>query len=139
MPFSTRLVIRLFFIAPVLAFVPPSTKFAHKANLRSIPDVSYFALDLYKHTLAVLTLPTTSKDRIANEAILTTCMAHTSSKLSVVLRCQDGITPQLNDLRGYVGEVYSLAWDVVLNLNGESQSSELLNVLIYPRNLPYTR
>jgi Predicted nucleotidyltransferase len=89
----------------------------------------------FKHTLAILTLPTKSTDRIANEAILSTCMAHTSDKLSIVLRCRDDVTPHLHDLRGYVGEIYSLAWDVVLNLK-EQQSGDLLNVIVYPHNLP---
>lgn len=89
----------------------------------------------YKHTLAILTLPTKSTDRIANEAILSTCMAHTTDKLSIVLRCRDDVTPHLHDLRGYVGEIYSLAWDVVLNLK-QPQSGELLNVIVYPHNLP---
>jgi phosphopantetheine adenylyltransferase len=62
-------------------------------------------------------------------------MAHTSDKLSVVLRCQDGVTPHLHELRGYVGEIYSLVWDVVLNRR-EHQSGDLLNVIVYPHNLP---
>lgn len=92
----------------------------------------------HSHTLAILTLPTTSTDRIANEAILTTCMSHTTEKLSVVLRCKDGISPGIHELRGYVGEIYSLAWDVVLNVQ-QSQDSEdlkLMDVIIYPQNLP---
>jgi cytidyltransferase-like protein len=62
-------------------------------------------------------------------------MSHTTDKLSIVLRCQDGITPNLEDLRGYVGEIYSLAWDVVLNLQ-QISSGELMNVIVYPQNLP---
>ncbi len=92
--------------------------------------------DLYKHTLAILTLPQTSIDRIANEAILETCMKHTSDKLSVVLRCPDNKTPKLNELRGYVGEIYSMAWDAVLDVDVNPSKDELLNVVIYPQNLP---
>jgi len=88
----------------------------------------------FKHTLAVLTLPQTSNDRIANEAILETCMKHTTDKLSIVLRCPDNLTPKLNELRGYVGEIYSMAWDVVLNVN--SLPDQLLDLVIYPQNLP---
>lgn len=92
----------------------------------------------YKHTLAILTLPETSVDRIANEAILETAMKHTTSKLSIVLRCQDGKLPKINELRGYVGEMYSLAWDVVLGLDTDisNRDVDLLNVIIYPHNLP---
>jgi len=61
-------------------------------------------------------------------------MSHTTDKLSIVLRCQDGVTPHLHDLRGYVGEIYSLAWDVVLNL--QESSGELMNVIVYPQHLP---
>jgi len=92
----------------------------------------------YEHTLAILTLPQTSRDRIANEAILETCVKHTKQKVSIVLRCQDSNTrpnPKLNDLRGYVGEIYSLVWDSVLGLD-KPLSSELLDVIVYPQNLP---
>jgi len=100
---------------------------------------------LYKHTLAILTLPQTSTDRIANEAILETCMKHTTDKLSIVLRCPDNKSshsqPKLNELRRYVGEIYSMAWDaVVTNTNSDNQQQhqhdELLNVIVYPQNLP---
>ncbi len=126
-----KAVILFTLISPLLAFAPITSI----APLRSTFHASS-SLDGYKHTLAILTVPTTSRDRIANEAILTTCINHTSDKLSIVLRCQDGATPNLHDLRGYVGEIYSLTWDVVVNINGESQSPEILNVLVYPQNLP---
>ena len=85
----------------------------------------------YKHILAILTVPRTSVDRIANEAILETCMKHAvttksnspahahahGARISVVLRRQDGDLPKLNELRGYVGEVYSMAWDCALGLD----------------------
>ena len=92
----------------------------------------------FNHTLAILTLPETSVDRIANEAILETAMKQTTSKLSIVLRCQDGKIPKINELRGYVGEMYSLAWDVVLGLDEDvsNRDLDLLNVIIYPQNLP---
>jgi phosphopantetheine adenylyltransferase len=99
---------------------------------------------LYKHTLAILTLPQTSTDRIANEAILETCMKHTSDKLSIVLRMADNNNnvnkpttkpPKINELRGYVGEIYSMAWDVALNVK-PTTDNELLNIIIYPHNLP---
>lgn len=92
----------------------------------------------YEHILAILTLPQTSRDRIANEAILDTCVKHTNQKVSIVLRCQDSNTrpkPKLNDLRGYVGEIYSLVWDSVLGLDNPL-SSKLLDVVVYPQNLP---
>lgn len=64
-----------------------------------------------------------------------------------MLRCPDNTTPTLNELRRYVGEIYSMAWDAVLtNLASSSSSSsdensnknndELLNVIVYPQNLP---
>ena len=123
----------LIFLPLLSAFHTPSFV---KLNgyLRTNENTS-LRLDAYKHTLAILTLPTKSTDRIANEAILSTCMSHTTEKLSIALRCQDGIAPHLHHLRGYVGEIYSLAWDVVLNLKDESVD-ELMNVIIYPHNLP---
>ncbi len=94
--------------------------------------------------MAILTLPKTSIDNIANEAILETCMKHTTDKLSIVLRCPDNFQPKLNELRRYVGEIYSMAWDVVLNVqppmdpkkNQSTTDDELLNIIIYPQNLP---
>jgi len=64
--------------------------------------------------------------------------------VSIVLRCQNDSTttnnntrrkPKLNDLRGYVGEIYSLVWDSVLGLD-EPPPNELLDVVVYPQNLP---
>ena len=95
----------------------------------------------YKHILAILTVPRTSLDRIANEAILETCMRHvvtTSStsktpahphgaRISVVLRRQDGHLPQLNELRGYVGEIYSMAWDCALGLDSSPPIQNQMN------------
>ena len=80
-------------------------------------------------------------------------MKHTTDKLSIVLRCPDNEIPKLNELQRYVGEIYSMAWDVVLNVSPPDATSdnndknnnddgsgsgggELLNVIIYPQNLP---
>lgn len=93
---------------------------------------------LYKHTLAILTLPVTSSDRVANTAILQKAISCTapSQKLSVVLRCRDDDTAHsLPALRRYVGEIYSVAWDLI----STSESSEnLLNLIVYPQSLPNT-
>ena len=98
---------------------------------------------IYKQTLAILTLPQTSTDRIANEAILETCMKHTTDNLFIVLRCPDDHVPKVNELRRYVGEIYSMAWDAALNVDtvvpttaADENQNELLNVIVYPQNLP---
>lgn len=137
---TMRYLIRLLTLSSIAAFSPQNKSNDSKRLSRACNDfrTTSTSLDAYRHTLAVLTLPTTSIQRISNESILSTCMRQTTSKLSIILRCQDGIRPQLSDLRSYVGEIYSLAWDVVLNLNEQVQSSDLLNVLIYPQNLPNT-
>ena len=129
-------------LTPLSAFTPFSHVTQHGLQLQIKPKrtkstvrIPSFPLEAYKHTLAILTLPTKSTDRIANEAILSTSMSHTTEKLSIALRCQDGITPHLHDLRGYVGEIYSLAWDVVLNLKDQN-GDELMDVIVYPHNLP---
>eukprot|EP00559_Dactyliosolen_fragilissimus_P003145 CAMPEP_0184865940 /NCGR_PEP_ID=MMETSP0580-20130426/19860_1 /TAXON_ID=1118495 /ORGANISM="Dactyliosolen fragilissimus" /LENGTH=445 /DNA_ID=CAMNT_0027365343 /DNA_START=313 /DNA_END=1650 /DNA_ORIENTATION=- len=110
----------------------------------------------FQHTLAILTLPLTSTDRIANEVILETSMKHTcvkNGRLSVVLRCRDDVRPKLNHLRGYVGEIYSMCWDTALGLattmtvkNGKENGDDenytledevsLLDVIVYPQHLP---
>lgn len=84
----------------------------------------------FKHALAILTMPYTSVDRIANEAILERVLT-TTNKLSVVLRCQ-GPTPSLACLRRYVGEVYSQLWDCAVG----TQDPVLPDVVVYPQNLP---
>ena len=86
-----------------------------------------------------MSVPSTSIDRIANEAILETAIAQTD-KLSVVLRCQDtatggGLQPSLVSLRGYVGEIYSQLWDLVMD---EFPGRGVPNVVVYPQNLPNT-
>ena len=105
-----------------------------------------------KHTLAILTLPLRSTDRIANEAILETSLKHidpNEGRLSVVLRCRDnesGSTnnmrrPAMHELRGYVGEIYSMAWDCVMGLDpttniDSQQEQRLIDIIIYPTGLP---
>lgn len=84
----------------------------------------------YKHGVAILTMPATSADRIANEAILTTAIQKTS-KLSVVLRSADeNDSHSLAALRRYVGEVYSMLWDCAMGFG------EIMDVVVYPQNLP---
>jgi phosphopantetheine adenylyltransferase len=107
------------------------------------PDGSQF-----QHVLAILTLPQTTGDKIANEAILNFVLPLTR-KLSVVLRGenQDGSSnaffasaSSLSTLRRYVGEVYSELWDACTP--GDSPSLDaawnLCNVVVYPQNLPNT-
>merc|ERR1719223_1399304 len=57
------------------------------SSLSSSASTNNEELKNYKHTLAILTFPLTSFDKIANEAILETCMKYTSNKISIVLRC----------------------------------------------------
>jgi len=87
----------------------------------------------FEHTLAVLTMPTTSMDRIANEAILDTAAEYTTKKLSIMLRCEDEVAPSLASLRRYVGEVYSCLWDVAL---GMGNPDDIFDVVVYAQNLP---
>ncbi|OEU06788.1 hypothetical protein FRACYDRAFT_253243 [Fragilariopsis cylindrus CCMP1102] len=95
----------------------------------------------FKHTIAILNMPYTSTDKIANEAILNQAIQHTS-KLSVVLRCQndDKPSPSLARLRRYVGEVYSTLWDAVsLSDNNDDDidlDCDFCDVVVYPQNLP---
>lgn len=85
----------------------------------------------FEHCLAILTMPETSLDKIANEAILETSLQH-SRKLSVVLRESDSLssTHSIYSLRKYVGEVYSTLWDCTMG------QGELMDVVVYPQNLP---
>lgn len=98
----------------------------------------------FEHTLAILSMPYTSIDKIANEAILDLAISRTR-KLSVVLRCQnddDRNAPSLSRLRRYVGEVYSTLWDAIsLNDNKDNSflgddGSDFCDVVVYPQNLP---
>lgn len=92
----------------------------------------------YKHGLAILTMPSTSLDKIANEAILQTILQKTW-KLSVYLKSTDdndnennnnNKQPSLSSLRRYIGEIYSTLWDFC------SESEELEDVVVYAQNLP---
>jgi phosphopantetheine adenylyltransferase len=91
----------------------------------------------YQHALAILSMPECSMDRIANEAIVESILPETQ-KLSVVLRCQNGVTPSTAALRRTVGEIYSQLWDVALSADGSSrvQNPDLPDVVVYPQNLP---
>lgn len=89
----------------------------------------------YKHTLAILTMPSTSTDKIANEAILNQAVQGTD-KLSVVLRA-NGNNPSLAKLRQYVGEVYSTLWDCAMSLDSQGEIADgFCDVVVYPQNLP---
>ena len=89
----------------------------------------------YKHIMAILSVPSTSIDRIANEAILETALSK-SDKLSVVLRCEGTRKSQsLVSLRGYVGEIYSQLWDLVME---EFPRRGVPDVVVYPQNMPNT-
>jgi len=92
----------------------------------------------FKHTLAILSMPYTSTDKISNEAILDQAIQRTQ-KLSVVLRCQnedDRNAPSLSRLRRYVGEVYSTLWDAVSLNDNQGDDSDFCDVVVYPQNLP---
>ena len=82
------------------------------------------------HVLAILTIPATSQDRIANEAILEAALSK-CLKLSVVLRsAHERDDHSLASLRRYVGEVYSALWDCAMG------SGNVKDVIVYPQNLP---
>jgi phosphopantetheine adenylyltransferase len=98
----------------------------------------------FDHALAILAMPTTSVDRIANAVVLETAVPR-CRKLSVVLKCEGRESPSLSQLRAYVGEVYSQLWDCVVNNNDDDDESksksdpshdELVDVVVYPANLP---
>jgi cytidyltransferase-like protein len=84
----------------------------------------------YRHGLAILRMPSSSIDRIANEAILETAIQQTS-KLSVVLRSGDDVH-SLATIRRYVGEVYSTLWDC----SSMASVDDVNNVVVYAQNLP---
>lgn len=86
----------------------------------------------FQHVLAILTMPYTSMDRIANEAVLQEALQHTS-KLSIELRCEGGKAPSLASLRRYVGEVYSQLWDFAM---ASEDAVHFNDVVVYPQNLP---
>ena len=87
----------------------------------------------YNHVLAILAMPTTSMDRIANEAVLNEALQHANGKLSIVLQCQGGTAPSLANLRRYVGEVYSQLWDFSM---ASEDAIHFNDVVVYPHNLP---
>jgi phosphopantetheine adenylyltransferase len=86
----------------------------------------------FDHALAILAMPATSVDRIANAVVLETAVPR-CRKLSVALKCEGRESPSLSQLRAYVGEVYSQLWDCVVN---GDPSDELVDVVVYPANLP---
>jgi len=58
----------------------------------------------------------------------------------VILRCRDDDTKtshSLSALRRYVGEIYSAAWDNQTSNNDYKQQG-LMNLIVYPQNLPNT-
>jgi cytidyltransferase-like protein len=97
-------------------------------------------------------MPRSASSRIANEAILAKAMQITSRKLSVILRTNtdtdDTTHVSLTKLRRYAGEVYSMAWDAALGLDRPEDiaaeeeegtpKGELLDLIIYPQNMPNT-
>lgn len=89
----------------------------------------------FKHAIAILAMPYTSLDRIANEKIINAVLPKTD-KLSIVLRCESERPPSLARLRRYVGEIYSQIWDCVMY--EERPRAELPDVVVYPQNLPNT-
>lgn len=80
-------------------------------------------------------MPSTSVDRIANEAILETALRQGAPKLSIVLRSADDdyTSHSIASLRKYVGEVYSNLWDCEM---GSDHPERVLDAIVYPQNLP---
>lgn len=103
------------------------------------PKIPLTACEAYHHALAILSMPESSMDRIANEAVIEAVLPQTR-KLSVVLRCQNGVVPTTACLRRYVGEVYSQLWDVALGADRQTTTvnPNLPDVVVYPQNLPNT-
>lgn len=146
---SLLLIVQLLAIHGFQGFNTPSTSLGSRRLVQrqqisslSRPTRLCAHVDDFKHTLAILSMPSTSTDRIANEAILNTAVQHTR-KLSVVLRCDaagKNRNPSLARLRQYVGEVYSTLWDVAMSSNNDSSGSgggsEFCDVVVYPQNLP---
>lgn len=89
----------------------------------------------FQHGLAILAMPYTSLDRIANEAILETALQQRTSKLSIVLRSDDvhASSHSIASLRKYVGEVYSALWDCEM---GSEHPEIVLDAVVYVQNLP---
>jgi len=80
-------------------------------------------------------MPSTSVDRIANEAILETALRQGADKLSIVLRSDDysAGSHSIASLRKYVGEVYSNLWDCEM---GSEHPERVLDAVVYVQNLP---
>lgn len=102
---------------------PFSSTIALHAAATSSSTSSTSTPKTYRHTLAILTLPLTSTDRIANDAVLETAMARTSHRVSVMLRGTDH-RPTLSQLRSYVGEIYSAAWDCTLGFDRDEHADD---------------
>ncbi|KAL7565239.1 hypothetical protein ACA910_014537 [Epithemia clementina (nom. ined.)] len=120
--------------SPARSFAPISTILKAVPNGGASPPHAVSKRP-YKHVMAILSVPCTSIDRIANEAILETAIAKTD-KLSVVLRSEDSRSSRsLVSLRGYVGEIYSQLWDLVMD---EFPGRGVPDVVVYPQNLPNT-
>jgi len=140
----SSLCLGLHFLRGISAFLvvrsnTPSRTTQYYYNARSTTSSST-QCNAYKHILAILSMPVTSLDRMANEAVIETALPETQ-KLSIVLRCgRDGTRPTTSALRRYVGEIYSQLWDCALNLEeGPTPSSAgvmLPDVVVYPQNLP---
>ena len=112
------------------AFVMVGRTGSHRQQRSSMDPL--FAATTYQHALAILNMPVSSRDRIANEAVIEAIFPETN-KLSVVLRCPSHTSTAA--LRRYVGEMYSLLWDVSVY----SSSSDQMNIpdaIVYPQNLP---
>ena len=97
--------------------------------------LSYTNGDSFQHGLAILSMPSTSVDRIANEAILETALRQGAPKLSIVLRSDDysAKSHSIASLRKYVGEVYSSLWDCEM---GSDHPERVLDAVVYVQNLP---
>ena len=110
------------------------------------PPTSSLSDKKHSHTLAIMTVPRSASARIANEAILETAMSVTTEKLSVILRVDAAVEGKsrvsLTQLRRYAGEIYSMAWDAALGLEGRSgtvaSGGNLLDLIVYPQNMPNT-
>lgn len=115
-------------IQPPLATSPVRTSLQLHAS--SAPQQRPF-----QHGLAILAMPYTSLDRIANEAILETALKQPTSKLSIVLRSDDihASSHSIASLRKYVGEVYSALWDCEM---GSEHPEIVLDAVVYVQNLP---
>eukprot|EP00956_Cyclotella_meneghiniana_P006301 scaffold8267_cov74-Cyclotella_meneghiniana.AAC.1 len=94
-------------------------------------------------------MPHSASARIANEAILEKSISVTTRKLSVVLRANTSVggmhgEVSLTRLRSLTlsslvssSFIKSVAWDIALGRD-TSYSNELLDLIIYPQNLPNT-